>query len=168
MIKELYHGSLYEQSELMPGFKHTGKVVYWDGGIESNKWLYATSVKDEAIRLGLGSALEKTFETDRFSYVDDLFFIWNDKPFNKQQIYNLKIYLYTIPFNPEVWVKNDNPYNQIDTEWVTQQTVVPSARQQIALEQYLRGKTFIITNHHDLDVSPMELVNDERVTKLRF
>lgn len=168
MIENLYHGSLYDQTELMPGFKHTGKVVYWDGGIESNKWLYATTVKEEAIRLGLGSALEKTFETDRFSYVDDLFFIWCKNQISKEQLYKLEIYLYTIPFDEKVWVKNDNPYNKIDTEWVTQKTVVPSNKERLPMRNFLMGKTFIIANEHPIDQPPMELVNDPRVTKLRF
>ena len=66
----LYHGSLYKQNELMPGFKRSGKLVQWDG-IENNTYLYATTDQLEAISLGLGSALEKELDSRRFATFDN-------------------------------------------------------------------------------------------------
>jgi hypothetical protein len=122
----LYHGSMYQQSELMPGFKRSGTLVKWDG-CEDNTWLYSTSDREEAILLGISSAIEKNAGLKRYAHtagsqVINLEFYEN--PMSMEQIYRLPIYLYTVAGDKhDGWMPNYNASNGMVSEYKTQQTV---------------------------------------------
>jgi hypothetical protein len=141
----LYHGSLYKQNELMPGFKRSGELTVWDG-VETNQSLYATTDKTSAALLGLGSATEKEFETNRFTVAEKDIFVFANQQIDIGDILGLVIYRYTIPFRPQDgWVKNDNPYNNIDTEWKTPKTIHGVKVEQLNLKDVLNGRRVIVT-----------------------
>lgn len=121
----------------------------WDV-VESNLYLYATTECNEAISLGLGSALEKAFNTERYTTVDDGIYIYfPDKVKALEDLYALEIYVYTIRFDPvDGWRKNDNPVNRIDTEWHTKNTIKRNilSRERIDIAQWLKGKRVVLTN----------------------
>lgn len=125
---KLYHGSMYEQDELKPGFQHSGEVTNWDG-IESNLYLYVSSNKNEAILLGIASAAEKVFKTKSASMSEserrfEITVESDSKLPTLEDVYALKVYLYTIAYQDgDKWVKNKNPYNSITTEYKTQETI---------------------------------------------
>lgn len=141
----LYHGSLYRQTELMPGFKRSGKLTMWDG-IESNQYLYTTTDKDAAKDLGVGSAVEKVFETDRYNVDGKIVTIWCKKPIPLAELHKLEIYVYTIPFRKEDgWVKNYNPQNRIETEWITKNTVRNVSVETVNMKDWLSDKMVVVT-----------------------
>lgn len=122
--KLLYHGSLYEQTELKPGFRHTGKVVSWDK-TESNMFLYATSIKDTAIELGFASAIEKLFDVEHFRSQGSVISIESDKPLTLEALSKVTVYLYTIRcLDKDGWLKNDNKHNGLTTEYKTDRTIM--------------------------------------------
>lgn len=141
----LYHGSLYKQNELMPGFKRSGELTVWDG-VETNQSLYATTDKTSAALLGLGSAVEKEFETNRFSTTDKDIFIFANAQIDIDDLLALVIYRYTIPFRAaDGWVHNQNKYNGIDTEWKTTKTVRGVSCATLNLKEVLKGYKVTIT-----------------------
>lgn len=159
----LYHGSLYKQSELMPGFKRSGKLVHWDG-VESNQYLYVTSDKPEAVSLGFGSALEKTLNSRRYTTFDDNIVIYFAKELPKlETIYTLKFYVYTIATQEEhTWVKNTNPLNNIDTEWITQNTIRHIKRcETVDVKKWLSTKHVYLTTSA-VDCCPKQLISGAR------
>lgn len=123
----LYHGSGYEQTELKPGFQHSGKSVIWDQ-YESNSFLYASGGNEAARLLGLSSALEKKYKLDHTRFDEDTRTItlkFSGHVPTKGEIENIGVWVYTIGVKPGVWEKNRNPHNQIEDEWKTRQ-VIPS------------------------------------------
>jgi len=52
----LFHGSGFDQSELMPGFYRSGNLVKWDE-TESNMFLYTTTEREVAIGQGFASTV---------------------------------------------------------------------------------------------------------------
>lgn len=141
----LYHGSLYKQTELMPGFKRSGKLTVWDG-VESNLNLYVSSDKRKAELLGIGSAVEKEFDSNRFIEIDGDIWIFTDKPVELEEFLKLTIYVYTIPFREsDKWVKNNNPYNNIDTEWTTRNTVRNIKVESVDIRKVMEGKVVTFT-----------------------
>lgn len=143
--KVLYHGSLYKQSELMPGFKHTGELVVWDG-VESNQNLYTTSDKRAAALLGIGSAAEKTFDSDRFVELEGNVWIFTKQPIDIDKFLAMVIYRYTIPFREsDGWTKNNNPRNNIDTEWITQKTIRGVKCEQLDIREIMKGHSVTAT-----------------------
>lgn len=157
----LYHGSLYKQNELMPGFKRSGKLVQWDG-IENNTYLYTSSVKEEAVSLGVGSALEKVLDSRRYATFENnvVVYFFKDLP-SAEDLLKLEIYVYTIRFKEaDGWVKNNNPFNNIDTEWVTQSTIQGLAKcEQIDVREWLMDKNLLFTTR-SVDTCPHSLVKD--------
>jgi hypothetical protein len=119
----LYHGSRFEQTELKPGFYHSGKLVTWDG-TENNKHLYATTDESLAVELGFASSIEKQFPIDRFHVDKKKIKIQTKQPLTVQQLEQVPVFVYTIELLPqEGWVKNNNKHNGIDSEWKTPETV---------------------------------------------
>jgi hypothetical protein len=121
----LYHGSGFDQTELMPGFMRSGKIVKWDE-VESNEWLYTTTDKQEAISQAFASMLEKTYETTGYHTKGNEITVTlagDSKP-STQELTKLQIFLYSIRLEEEdKWVKNNNEHNQIKTEWKTQSII---------------------------------------------
>lgn len=124
--QKLYHGSAYEQEELMPGFKHSKVPVYWDK-YESNTYLYTTTHRDSAILLGFSSAVEKHYDLS-YTHLDEqsrrivLEFSGNTPPTLKELL-QIDVFLYTISVREGVWLKCNNPFNNIDSEWKTKSTI---------------------------------------------
>lgn len=140
----LYHGSHYCQTELMPGFKRSGKLVQWDK-TESNQWLYATTDREAAMVLGFASAVEKHFDLHHFRVINkgylELIFEKNKPTF--QQLKRLAVYIYTIHKGVgDGWQKVNNLTNGIETEFKTQQTIQSNIINIEALDLYswLRAK----------------------------
>jgi len=125
-LPKLYHGSMFSQNELMPGYKRSGELVQWDK-TESNAWLYATTEESMAILLGIVSAWEKTFDMTFSKIEEDKKIIYAEFGTEIKKITDLMdvpVYLYEIAKRDEdKWVKVNNPYNNIDTEWKTQSTI---------------------------------------------
>jgi len=154
--KVLYHGSLYKQNELMPGIKRSGELTVWDG-VETNQNLYATTDAREAALLGIGSAAEKTFDTDRFIELDGDIWLFTKAPIDIEQFLDMVIYRYTIPVRPQDgWTKNNNPYNNIDTEWITQKTIHGVKCEKLDIRKVMRGHTVTVTQA-PVDVSLAEV-----------
>jgi hypothetical protein len=121
----LYHGSMYKQEELMPGFLRSGKLVEWDG-TESNEWLYSSSDRHEAIMLGISSAIEKKWRLDRYHYDQKTKRITIETPdsFTLNDVLRLPVFLYTIKAEAEDgWFPNLNQQNGIQNEYKTQHTI---------------------------------------------
>ncbi len=121
----LYHGSGFKQSELKPGYEHTQKLVSWDR-YESNAYLYATTEKTQAILLGISSTWEKKWDLKR-THIDheksviELEF-YKENP-GLDRLHDVDCWVYTLDYEPNIWVKNRNPYNGIDTEYKTKSTI---------------------------------------------
>jgi hypothetical protein len=155
----LYHGSLFKQNEIQPGFNHTKKLVQWDV-TESNQWLYATSEREEAIRLGIGSGTEKAFDSERYATIGDDIYIYCRKPIDLSAFFDMTIYLYTFPFRgDDGWVKVMNPHNNIETEWKTQETVRNITVERIDLKKFLVGKNLTFTRA-PIHIDPVKLVRE--------
>lgn len=157
---QLYHGSLYKQNELMPGFKRSGKLVQWDG-IENNTYLYTTSEREEAFSLGFGSALEKVLDSRRYATYDNnlVVYFMSELP-DVEKLRELEIYVYTIRFDAaDGWVHNDNPLNNIKTEWLTQQTIKKNLLkcERVDVPAWLKGKNLLFTTRA-VDTCPRSLV----------
>lgn len=120
----LYHSSMYLQDELMPGFKRSGKLTEWDH-VESNRFLYATTERDEALLQGFASAVEKTWNVHRFQARGSKITVHIEGPHpSVADVHGLTIYLYTIAFDEaDGWQKNRNVFNGMLTEWKTLQTI---------------------------------------------
>jgi hypothetical protein len=118
----LYHGSRFRQPELMPGIKHSKELVEWDNG-ESNLWLYATTIKEEAIGLGIAGAIEHTFDDLAEYHVqgNKIEVVSYSRLMTLKQLHELKVYLYTIAYHDDDgWEKNANKQNGLDkTEYKT-------------------------------------------------
>jgi hypothetical protein len=125
----LYHGSGYRHTELKPGFHHTGVEVNWDE-VESNHYLYASTVREDAIDQGFASQMEQKFAIRRYRStgrsgqgkiqieLDPAF------PVTDEEIEKIKVYVYRIKKLPQDgWVKNNNPHNNLSTEWKTDHVI---------------------------------------------
>lgn len=140
----LYHGSGFDQKELMPGYLRSGKLVHWDQ-TESNEWLYTTTDKEEAIGQAFASMIEKTYQSmqyDRQGSRIRIRFPQEMTP-SLDELKKLELYLYTIRLDPnDGWVKNSNEHNQIKTEWKTQSIIDRHIlnKEQIDLPKWLRNK----------------------------
>lgn len=140
----LYHGSGYHQEELKPGIHYTGVKVEWDK-TESNEWLYASSVMEEAIAQGFCSVVEKTFQLCRFqSHGSELVFIFDGKLPSLEDLSKLDVFLYNIRNLPEhKWVKVNNLHNGMDNEFKTTSIIEKHAiikSDQIDLKKWLSRK----------------------------
>lgn len=141
----LYHGSLFEQKELMPGFKRSGKIVKWDQ-TESNVYLYATGVEDTAIELGFASAIEKIFDVTHFRCQGNRIEIETSAPITKAALANVVVYLYKIAYKEDDnWKKNDNKNNGMTTEYKTHKDIYAIERcEKVDITKWLqRFKIFV-------------------------
>lgn len=121
----LYHGSAFKQDELKPGYQHTGELVTWDH-YESNNYLYASDDKLAATMLGISSAVEKKYKLKKTNICANsktFHLEFEDGPVSMSQITALKVYVYTLRFDPTIWDPNNNPFNNIEGEYRTRHTV---------------------------------------------
>lgn len=143
----LYHGSGYRHSELKPGIHYTGEKVQWDK-TESNEWLYATTVMEEAISQGFASVVEKHFKVARFQSIDNQLIFTFDGPVPaKASLAGLTVYLYTLDWDKAMWVRVDNLVNGMANEYKTT-AVIPASMIdsciEVDLKKYLARKTLIL------------------------
>lgn len=150
MIPRLYHASSFLQTVLQPGIAYTGEKVQWDE-TESNEWLYATTDKEAAIEQGLASAVEHRWPLHQFkSQGDNLLFVFDEGTTlpTRRDLERLTVYLYTIhPHVSDGWQKNNNPVNDMTTEYKTQAAIrdrIVSAVK-VDLSAWLRHKDVGIT-----------------------
>lgn len=138
--KYLYHGSMFDtQGEpLYPGIHHTGELVVWDGGLETNEFLYTTTSAKHAILLGLGSFVEKKLDCTHYQVREkEIIVSGASQSVTEKDLKDVVIYLYTIVFHDkDGWYKNNNPYNHIDTEWKTTHS--------ISTKHYLKAEVEIL------------------------
>lgn len=121
----LYHGSGYKHTELKPGFHHTGVEVKWDE-VESNHFLYASTIREDAIDQGFASTMEQKFAIRRYNSSPRVISIQLDPAVEVkvEDIEKIKIYIYRITKRPgDGWVKNNNPHNGLKTEWRTDHVI---------------------------------------------
>jgi hypothetical protein len=121
----LYHGSGYRHQELKPGFHHTGVEVNWDE-VESNHFLYASTIREDAIDQGFASQMEQKYRIRRYNSTGKTVSIELDPafPVKVEALEKLKIYVYRIKQRPvDGWVKNNNPHNNLKTEWKTDHVI---------------------------------------------
>lgn len=141
-MKKLYHGSGFDQEELMPGIKHTGKLVKWDN-TESNEWLYATSSMEEAIAQGVASTLEKHYNVGRYQSDGDKLLIQIDsgRVPTSAEMKALDIWLYTLE-HTNAWRLVGNLTNGLVDEYKTQETIKDGiiSKVKVDLVQWLAGK----------------------------
>jgi len=122
-MSHLYHGSGYKQDELKPGFMHSGELVEWDK-TESNEWLYATELMEEAIAQGLASTIEKSFKLCRYqSSGNEVTMIFEGKAPTRQEIDLLEVHLYKIDWVKNMWVSVDNLHNGMVNEYKTKHII---------------------------------------------
>lgn len=154
MPSPLFHGSMYKQSELMPGFKRSGEKVEWDG-VESNEYLYATTDRETAINQGFASALEKVFPVERFrTEGDDIHVHVKGQPPSEEAMRKITVYLYTLKDLPhDLWRKNNNKVNGLDSEWVTQNTICDGIEscETIDVPAWLAGRAITFHKHEEPD-----------------
>lgn len=119
---------------LVPGIVHTGKLVVWDGGYETNEYLYACGSASSAILLGIGSRAEKVLDTNGFKYEDhgaEAIFMFEPEDLMTEKevraaLAGESIYLYTIrPKKEHGWLKNKNPVNNIQDEYKCNTAIPP-------------------------------------------
>lgn len=142
-MAHLYHGSGYKQPELKPGIMHTGKLQKWDK-TESNEWLYATPMMEEAIAQGFASVIEKTWKLCRFFSVGNTVSLMVDGALpTMEQLQGLTVYLYKIDWDESVWVKVDNIHNGMESEYKTK-SVIPATMidncVSVDIANWLKGK----------------------------
>lgn len=147
-MMNLYHGSGYDQTELMPGFKHSGKIVQWDE-TESNEWLYSTSSKEEAIAQGFASVLEKHYNLDRYKSDGDLIIIEiaTGRIPVTADLFKLDVWLYTIQHDGR-WRPVNNKHNGMKDEYKTKETIRDSIldKEKIDIAQWLGRKKVKVVN----------------------
>lgn len=121
----LYHGSGYEQDELKPGYSHSKELTTWDK-YENNTYLYATTIRDSAIALGFSSAIEKKYDLESTHISEKtktIKLVFRQNIPDIKDIENIKVYLYTLKYDPNIWTKNNNPFNNIDNEYKTKKEI---------------------------------------------
>jgi hypothetical protein len=122
-MSHLYHGSGYKQTELKPGIMHTGVLVEWDK-TESNEWLYATELMEEAIAQGVASTLEKTYNLSRYrSSGNEIIMIFDGAVPTRAILDSLEVYLYKLDWAKDMWVSVNNLHNGMVNEYKTKQVV---------------------------------------------
>lgn len=146
----LYHGSGYNQPELKPGFLHSGEVVKWDH-TESNEWLYATTMMEEAIAQGFASVVEKHYRLARYKSHGSEIVIVCDGPLpRKEDLMKLDVFLYKIDWAVEMWQRVDNLHNGMNNEFKTKH-IIPAtmidSTTRIDLKHWLGKKTVSITSN---------------------
>lgn len=141
-MKKLYHGSGFDQEELMPGFKHSGTLVKWDG-TESNEWLYAASSLEEAVAQGFASTLEKHFNVGRYKSDGNEIYIEieNGRVPTVNEMKALDVWLYTIEFT-DCWQLVGNLTNGIKNEYKTTETIKESilSKEKVDIAKWYTGK----------------------------
>ena len=137
----LYHGSMWKRNDkrLFPGFYMSGELKKWDG-TESNKFLYACTDKDEAIRQAVYAMLEGKFRVTGIQNEGKKIVVTANDVVLPKDVLNETVYLYHIPvLGRDEWVKVNNAQNGLSNEWKTPNSVAFTEMHHIHLKQFLRG-----------------------------
>lgn len=143
-LKELYtqfplfHGSIYLTNTLRPGITYTCIKQEWDE-TESNEFLYASTIKQEAINNAIAHYCETNFIVDRISFDDKSFTIYTPNP-KDIIISNVVVYLYTITSG--TWELVNNQYNGSNTEYKTKDFIAVNTPETIS--NPLKNKKVVI------------------------
>lgn len=122
-MPHLYHGSGYKHPELKPGIMHSGELQKWDK-TESNEWLYATTLMEEAVAQGFASVIEKHWNLSRYQSHGDTVVVIIDGPLPSQrELEALQVYLYKIDWDTNLWAKVDNMHNGMTNEYKTKSVI---------------------------------------------
>ena len=125
-MSHLYHGSGYKQTELKPDIMHSGVLQEWDK-TESNEWLYATELMEEAIAQGLASVLEKNYKLCRYqSASNEITMTFDGKQPSRKDLDSMEVYLYKIDWIKDIWQSVDNLHNGMTNEYKTKKVVTAS------------------------------------------
>jgi hypothetical protein len=142
-MSHLYHGSGYKHPELKPGIMHSGELQQWDK-TESNEYLYATTLMEEAIAQGLASVIEKHWNLARYQSAGDSITVIVDGPLpTLRELQALTVYLYRIHWDKATWVLVDNLHNGMSNEYKTKQVIGPKmieSCEAVNLSDWLKGK----------------------------
>lgn len=149
----LYHASAFKQDELKPGYQHSGNKVMWDQ-TESNIWLYATTLRDEAISMGFASAVEKKYDVIRYKTEGKTIHFGHaeGENLNMDKVMDVVVYLYTITYDKaDGWRKVNNKFNGMDQEYKTMKTIRKNIlnREEVNLKEWVKDKhiTFAQESH---------------------
>lgn len=148
-MTNLYHGSAYDQKELMPGFKRSGVLVKWDG-TESNEFLYVTTDRTEAISQACAHILEKQYDSIHYKTNHKEIRVKLDgkhRP-SRNELARFTIFLYVIHFDAhDGWLKVNNQQNGLTTEWKTTKTIDKNIInvEKINLKEWLEDKELNIS-----------------------
>jgi len=140
----LYHASAFKQDELKPGFQHSGNKVMWDQ-TESNIWLYATTLRDEAISMGFASAVEKKYDVIRYKTDGKKIHFGHAQgaDLSIDKVLDVTVYLYTIQYDKkDGWEKVNNKFNGMDQEYKTTRMIKKNIlkREEINLDEWVKDK----------------------------
>lgn len=116
----LFHASFYFAQTLQPGFYASGTEVKWDE-TESNRFLYATTNRDEAVDQGFFSAMEKIGSLNRIHSSDGSILVDCDNPEElSKHMQKASIHLYCLDaLISDQWVPVNNKHNGLQDEYKT-------------------------------------------------
>ncbi|UXD83715.1 hypothetical protein NP274_00315 [Pseudomonas phage Koomba boorn-mokiny kep-wari Wadjak 2] len=78
------------------------------------------------------------------------------------------VYVYTIPFrDSDKWIKNNNPHNSIDTEWITKNTIHDVTVRKLDIGEFLKGARLTVTKA-PVDVDPLNIMSQYRSVTERY
>ena len=128
----LFHGSSYKHDHLMPGFKHSGVLQRWDK-TESNKFLYLSSDKSEAILNGLASGIARHWEIARIHWDESNITIYfYDEPPSLSEIEKMvHVWCYTCKRVKSMKLVK-NQFNGSMTEYKTKDDIIPLKREKVS------------------------------------
>lgn len=141
----IYHGSAYDQKELQPGFNHTKQLIQWDD-VESNQYLYGTTDESQAIILGFAALLDRKYGLAEFHQRGKkITVVLADKTVQSLLGENFIVYLYSCNKDNH-WIKNNNPKNNLTTEYRTQETITPVKKTRININNWLSEHGYSLTH----------------------
>jgi hypothetical protein len=139
MSDKIYHGSMFDVTELKPAFQITKTLVRWDH-TESNKFLYATKCKDEAIDQGFFSMMSLTDEVDEIHSDGKNIVVISKNPNKLIKLGNKPIYVYELELSSD-WTKVNNQHNGLGEEYKTKKTISDIlSKEKIEFSTWIKNK----------------------------
>ena len=147
-MEMIYHGSCYLKDKLMPGFERASVLMRWDQ-FESNKFLYATIDREQAIAQAFVDAVDKRYPLSQIVIgSDEIALKFSDyKLPSKLELSALDVYVYHIPFDREdlenPWIQNLTE-NGSNHEHKTEQIIRDFEVEKVNLEEWMHSKKLIL------------------------
>ena len=151
----LYHASPYSNEVIKPGIEHSGELRQWDE-TESNRFVYASSSKAEALVNGIASCVEnffgEKFKLTRMQYTEGRLVVEGDGHLDWNDLCERDVFLYLVKGRvSHGWVPVNNANNGSDTEWKTAETIHPVdyTKIQLLVKQIVSAgiKPYIVTEN---------------------